>query len=58
MEDKESKKHIFNTNHNLQNSSSCDFTIKIDNFTPELGETGKFMNYRFTFGADNNRTNW
>jgi hypothetical protein len=59
IKDKKSKYHIFTTKHNLQDSSTCKFTIKIDNFNPELGETGKLMSYRFTFGPnDKTRTNW
>jgi hypothetical protein len=53
MRDKESKNYIFNTKHRLQDSNSCDFTIKIDNFTSELGEPGKPIIYNFNSGTGN-----
>jgi hypothetical protein len=60
MRDKESKFNIFNTKLSLQDSSSCKFTITIDNFTPDLGETGKGIDYHFNSGAGNDREkiNW
>jgi hypothetical protein len=54
MQDRESKHNIFNTENHFQDSNSCKFTIKIDNFTPELGETGKPIIYRFNCSAGNN----
>jgi hypothetical protein len=40
-QDKELFYQIINKNQFKQDSSSCKFTIKIDNFTPEFGETGR-----------------
>jgi hypothetical protein len=36
---------INNKNQFQQDSSSCKFTIKIDNFTPEFGEEDEAINF-------------
>jgi hypothetical protein len=56
MKVKESK---FNTKLGLQNSNSCKFTIEIDNFTPELGEPGIPITYRFNCsGNEHEKLKW
>jgi hypothetical protein len=43
---------IINKNQFQQDSSSCKFTIKIDNFTPEFGEQDQPINYLIGGEAD------
>jgi hypothetical protein len=56
IQDRELKKHFLITKHNSQDSNSWNFTIKIENFTPDLGDTGKPIIYYFNSGAGNDHT--
>jgi hypothetical protein len=56
IKDKELENLILNTKHPFQDSNICKFTIKIQNFTPELGETGKPITYYFSSGVENDIT--
>ncbi len=41
-----------------QDSNSCKFTIKIDNFSEEFGETGKPICFAFGSDGDKNSVKW
>ncbi len=56
-QDRESFYQIINKNRFPQDSSSCKFTIKIDNFTPEFGEKDEPINYNIGDEADDSDNN-